>query len=170
MIMEGIYQHIYHSPLGPIRIEGTSEAITAVTFLDEEPLPVESGVRMPVVIEHCAFLLSEYFAGRLLTFDIPFQIQGTPFQMEVWKHLVDIPFGKTMSYLELSKRYGDRSAIRAVGAANGKNPVAIIIPCHRVIGSKGELTGYAGKIWRKQWLLEHENNVVSKQQSLFSFL
>ena len=168
--MEETYINIYHSPLGRISIEGTSSAISAITFLEEDSLIIEDSKKMPMVIDHCAFLLTEYFAGRLFSFDIETQVNGTPFQLEIWKLLSDIPFGKTISYLELSKRFGDVNAIRAVGTANGKNPLSIVVPCHRVIGSKGELTGYAGKIWRKQWMLEHENSIVSKQQSLFSFL
>ncbi len=170
IIMEESFNSIYHSPLGPLVIEGTSSVITTITFLEEEPPKVEDNRKIPTVLDHCAFLLTEYFAGRLLAFDIATQLNGTSFQLEIWKLLIDIPFGKTISYLELSKRYGDVNAIRAVGAANGKNPLPIIVPCHRVIGSKGELTGYSGKIWRKKWMLEHENSIVSKQQSLFSLL
>lgn len=109
--------------------------------------------------------LKAYFSGKLRSFDIQTDLEGTSFQQKVWKELRNIPFGKTISYLELSKRLGDVKAIRAVASANGRNPLWIIIPCHRVIGSDGSLTGYAGGLYRKKWLLEHEG--VIKQQSLF---
>ncbi len=109
--------------------------------------------------------MDEYFAGKRTEFNLKLNPQGTEFQQKVWKVLEDIPFAKTRSYLEQTKVLGDVKAIRAVASANGKNPISIIIPCHRVIGSDGSLTSYAGGIWRKKWLLEHESPV--KQQSLF---
>jgi methylated-DNA-[protein]-cysteine S-methyltransferase len=109
--------------------------------------------------------LNEYFEGKRQNFDLLLNPEGTEFQKKVWSLLSEIPYGKTISYLELSRRFGDEKAIRAVAAANGKNPVWIIIPCHRVIGSDGSLTGYAGGLHRKKWLLNHES--PSKQQSLF---
>jgi methylated-DNA-[protein]-cysteine S-methyltransferase len=109
--------------------------------------------------------LAEYFEGIRSQFDLKLNPKGTDFQQKVWKELLNIPFGKTRTYLEQTKQLGDPKAIRAVASANGKNPVGIVIPCHRVIGSDGSLTGYASGIWRKKWLLEHESPV--KQQSLF---
>ena len=109
--------------------------------------------------------LEEYFKGERTEFTVKLNPQGTVFQQRVWKELLQIPFNKTRTYLEQSKALGDVKAIRAVAAANGKNPIWILIPCHRVLGSDGSLTGYAGGIWRKKWLLAHENPV--KQQSLF---
>ena len=169
--METIFKKIYQSQLGNILIEGNEEAITAVHFMEEGQLFDELDIngKVPVIIDHCAFLLNEYFAGRLTDFDIAVNPQGTPFQQEIWKLLRVIPFGTTQSYLELAKKYGDVKAIRAVAAANGKNPVAVIIPCHRVIGSNGELTGYSGKLWRKKWLLQLEQVKAGKQQSLFEY-
>jgi O-6-methylguanine DNA methyltransferase len=112
--------------------------------------------------------LNAYFAGTLQQFDLPMEQEGTDFQQKVWKELLAIPFGKTISYLELSKRIGDVKAIRAVGTTNGKNNIAIIYPCHRVIGSDGSLTGYAGGLHRKQWLLKHERELIfGKQEELF---
>lgn len=112
--------------------------------------------------------LNAYFAGTLQQFDLPMAQEGTDFQQKVWQELLAIPFGKTVSYLELSKRIGDVKAIRAVGTTNGKNNIAIIYPCHRVIGSDGSLTGYAGGLHRKQWLLKHERELVfGKQEELF---
>jgi methylated-DNA-[protein]-cysteine S-methyltransferase len=109
--------------------------------------------------------LQEYFAGTRKTFDFKLNPSGTEFQQKVWQELLNIPYGKTTSYLGLSKKLGDVKAIRAVASANGKNPLWIVVPCHRVIGSDGSLTGYAGGLWRKQWLLEHESG--QKQQTLF---
>jgi methylated-DNA-[protein]-cysteine S-methyltransferase len=107
----------------------------------------------------------EYFKGERKTFNLKLNPKGTEFQKKVWQKLLNIPFNKTRTYLEQSKALGDVKAIRAVASANGKNPIWIVIPCHRVIGSDGSLTGYAGGIWRKKWLLQHEN--PNKQQSLF---
>jgi methylated-DNA-[protein]-cysteine S-methyltransferase len=109
--------------------------------------------------------LNDYFEGKRTDFTFKLNPFGTEFQQKVWKGLLEIPFGKTMSYLELSKKLGDVKAIRAVASANGKNPLWIVVPCHRVIGTDGSLTGYAGGLWRKKWLLEHEN--PTKQGSLF---
>ena len=111
--------------------------------------------------------LDEYFSGSRKSFDLPLQQSGTSFQQKVWELLLQIPFGKTISYNELSKQYGDLKAIRAVASANGKNNLAIIVPCHRVIGSNQSLTGYAGGLWRKKWLLEHEAKHHSGVMTLF---
>ncbi|MBL0356810.1 MAG: methylated-DNA--[protein]-cysteine S-methyltransferase [Chitinophagaceae bacterium] len=119
------------------------------------------------LIQQCILQLQEYFEGKRKTFDLPLQQKGSAFQQNVWAQLLNISYGKTISYLELSKRVGDVKAIRAVGTANGKNQLAIIIPCHRVIGSDGSLTGYAGELWRKKWLLEHEGKFANGVQTLF---
>jgi methylated-DNA-[protein]-cysteine S-methyltransferase len=103
--------------------------------------------------------LDEYFSGNRKIFDLPLDLHGTEFQKKVWSELLKIPFGHKISYKELTLKIGDIKAIRAVAAANGANPVSIIVPCHRVIGSDGSLTGYAGGLWRKQWLLEHESSL-----------
>ena len=111
------------------------------------------------------FQFEEYFNGDRTVFDLKLNPSGTDFQKKVWDALLQIPFGKTISYLELSKQLGDVKAIRAVASANGKNPLWIVVPCHRVIGTNGDLTGYAGGLHRKKWLLEHESPV--KQTALF---
>jgi methylated-DNA-[protein]-cysteine S-methyltransferase len=116
-------------------------------------------------LQDCVKQLEDYFMGKRNSFNLKLNPKGTLFQKKVWEELLNIPFNKTRTYLEQSKALGDVKAIRAVASANGKNPIWIIIPCHRVIGSDGSLTGYAGGIWRKKWLLAHENPV--KQQSLF---
>jgi len=150
------------TPLGIAKLEGTENGLSAVSVLDTVETPTTI---IPEVLEDATYQLQEYFEGQRKDFNLQLNPQGTPFQQGVWKELLNIPYGKTMSYLELSKKIGDVKAIRAVAAANGKNPLWIIVPCHRVIGSDGSLTGYAGGLHRKKWLLEHESPV--KQQSLF---
>ncbi len=120
---------------------------------------------IPAVLQEAVLQLQDYFEKKRTSFDFKINLKGTEFQQKVWKGLLEIPFGKTMSYMELSKNMGDAKAIRAVASANGKNPLWIVVPCHRVIGADGSLTGYAGGLWRKKWLLEHENPTT--QQSLF---
>ncbi len=153
---------IINSPLGFTKITGDADGISSVTVLNSEEKTTDI---IPVILEDCVIQLNEYFEGSRKQFDLKLNPQGTDFQKNIWKHLEDIPYGKTTTYLELSKEYGDVKAIRAVANANGKNPLWIIVPCHRVIGSDGSLTGYAGGLHRKQWLLEHESPY--KQQSLF---
>lgn len=153
---------IIKSPLGFTKIVGDEDGIASVSILNSEEKVTDI---IPVELEDCVFQLNEYFEGSRTQFDLKLNPQGTDFQKQVWKQLEQIPFGKTISYLELSKQLGDVKAIRAVANVNGKNPLWIIVPCHRVIGSDGSLTGYAGGLHRKQWLLEHENPF--KQQSLF---
>ena len=112
--------------------------------------------------QRCQQQLNEYFAGQRRVFDLPLEPQGTPFQRSIWVCLLRIPFGQTASYRAIAEMANNRQAVRAVGAANGKNPIGIIVPCHRVIGSDGTLTGYAGGLERKAWLLEHEGVSVEK--------
>lgn len=150
------------TPLGSAKMEGDENGLNSVTVLEQdEP---ESKI-IPDVLVDAVYQLNEYFEGKRQNFDLLLNPEGTEFQKKVWSLLSEIPYGKTISYLELSRRFGDEKAIRAVAAANGKNPLWIIIPCHRVIGSDGSLTGYAGGLHRKKWLLNHES--PSKQQSLF---
>lgn len=150
------------TPLGTAKLEGTEDGLSVVSVLDTKKSPTAV---IPIVLEEAACQLQQYFEGEREQFDLQLNPQGTPFQKSVWEELLRIPYGKTVSYLELSKKLGDVKAIRAVAAANGKNPLWIIVPCHRVIGSDGSLTGYAGGLHRKKWLLDHENPV--KQQTLF---
>ncbi|WP_019671309.1 methylated-DNA--[protein]-cysteine S-methyltransferase [Eudoraea adriatica] len=150
------------TPLGSAKLEGDENGLNTVTVLEQdEP---ESKI-IPDVLIDAAYQLNEYFEGKRQNFDLLLNPEGTEFQKKVWSLLSEIPYGKTLSYLELSRRLGDVKAIRAVASANGKNPLWIIIPCHRVIGSDGSLTGYAGGLHRKKWLLNHES--PSRQQSLF---
>lgn len=151
-----------HTPLGIAKLEGDEKGLASVSILNEE---VSTSNTIPEVLEDAVYQLQEYFIGQREAFSLTLNPEGTDFQKSVWTELLDIPYGKTISYLELSKKLGDAKAIRAVAAANGKNPLWIVVPCHRVIGSDGSLTGYAGGIHRKKWLLDHES--PAKQQSLF---
>lgn len=153
---------ILKTPLGYAKIQGDENGINRISILDTPENPTEE---IPENLQNCALQLQEYFDGKRRIFDLPLAPQGTDFQKKVWQALLEIPFGKTTSYLELSRKLGDVKAIRAVASANGKNPLWIVIPCHRVIGSDGSLTGYAGGLWRKKWLLELES--PSSQTSLF---
>ena len=141
------------SPLGPIQLEA-SDVLQKAVFCAEEPVTIPS-VTNPV-LQHACMQLNEYFSGQRRDFNLPLAQKGTGFQQRVWELLLQIPFGHTLSYQALAQQYGDLKAIRSVAAANGKNNLAIIVPCHRVIGSNRSLTGYAGGLWRKQWLLDHE--------------
>ncbi|MDC6404079.1 MULTISPECIES: methylated-DNA--[protein]-cysteine S-methyltransferase [Maribacter] len=151
-----------HTPLGIAKLEGDENGLYSVTVLDTDETLTDI---IPPDLEEAAYQLKEYFEGSRTQFDLSLNPSGTDFQKSVWKALQDIPYGKTVTYLDLSKTLGDVKAIRAVASANGKNPLWIVVPCHRVIGSDGSLTGYAGGLHRKKWLLEHENPV--KQQTLF---
>ncbi|WP_120200084.1 methylated-DNA--[protein]-cysteine S-methyltransferase [Ichthyenterobacterium magnum] len=150
------------TPLGIAKIIGDNEGISSVSVLNSNEVITHI---IPDELQDCVYQLQEYFNGDRNQFNLKLNPQGTDFQKRVWDALEQIPYGKTVSYLELSKQLGDVKAIRAVANANGKNPLWIIVPCHRVIGSDGSLTGYAGGLHRKQWLLEHESPY--KQQSLF---
>jgi len=154
---------IIKSPLGYTKIVGNENGIASISVLDSEEKETEI---IPEALQDCVLQLREYFEGKRTAFCLKLNPDGTGFQKQVWKELQNIPYGKTISYLDLSKKLRDVKAIRAVANANGKNPLWIVVPCHRVIGSNGNLTGYAGGLHRKQWLLEHEN--PHKQQSLFS--
>ncbi|MGB5378000.1 methylated-DNA--[protein]-cysteine S-methyltransferase [Muriicola sp.] len=151
-----------NTPLGIAKIEGDTHGISSISILDEAP---EKSSDIPEELEDAVYQLKEYFEGSRQEFDLELNPQGTEFQRKVWEALRTIPFGQQISYLDLSKRLGDVKAIRAVAAANGKNPIWIVIPCHRVLGSNGDLVGYAGGLHRKKWLLNHES--PAKQVSLF---
>lgn len=150
------------TPLGIAKIIGDKDGISSVSILNSNKTIIDV---IPEDLQDCVHQLKEYFNGERKHFSIKLNPQGTQFQKQVWEELQIIPYGKTVSYLELSKQLNNVKAIRAVANANGKNPLWIIVPCHRVIGSDGSLTGYAGGLHIKQWLLEHESPY--KQQSLF---
>ncbi len=149
------------TPIGIAEFQGDEMGLASVSVLDEiKPIGI-----IPEILEDAVYQFREYFEGTRQQFDLKLNPTGTDFQKKVWDALLKIPFGKTISYLELSKQLGDVKAIRAVASANGKNPLWIVVPCHRVIGTNGDLTGYAGGLHRKKWLLEHESPV--KQTALF---
>ena len=148
-----MYQQYFSSPIGLLLIEANEDAITALSFVDSREKIDQSSA----VIEKCIQELGEYFSGKRNSFSVLLKFNGTTFQNKVWNQLLNIPFGKTISYLQLAAGLGDVKSIRAVGTANGRNPIAIIVPCHRVIGSNGSLVGYGGGLWRKQWLIELES-------------
>jgi len=151
------------SPLGVLKIEGDSSGISLINYTATD-IPQENN-KIPKNLGSCVAQLKEYFNGNRERFDLKLHLIGTKFQKKVWNELLTIPYGKTKSYQQIANQLGDPKVIRAAASANGKNPISIIIPCHRVIGSDGSLTGYAGGLHRKKWLLEHESPV--KQGVLF---
>ena len=168
--MATLFCTYYHSPIGIVRICGTDRFISEVHFMREEEIALsdmQPSLVLPDVVNECVEQLIEYFQGRRRNFTVPVYQDGTDFQQIVWNELLGIPYGKTISYLNLSKRIGDAKAIRAVGTTNGKNKIAVIVPCHRVIGSHGDLTGYASGLWRKKWLLDLEMKIAHGVQTLF---
>jgi len=153
---------IISTPIGFARISGDDMGIQSINTIDKD---FEISKVIPLTLKSCVAQLEAYFKGELKEFNLKLNPSGTDFQKKVWEKLLEIPFGKTTSYQQLSIDLGDVKAIRAVAAANGKNPLWIIVPCHRVIGSDGSLVGYAGGLHRKEWLLRHEGVL---QQTLFS--
>ncbi len=159
------------TPLGTAKITGDKEGIASISILEEGDSrakleqAAQITTKIPKELKRAVIQLQEYFEGKRTQFDFKLQPQGTEFQQKVWQALLEIPFGKTCSYMDLSKKLGDVKAIRAVASANGKNPLWIVVPCHRIIGTNGSLTGYAGGLWRKKWLLEHECPTI--QTTLF---
>ncbi|MBW8243152.1 methylated-DNA--[protein]-cysteine S-methyltransferase [Muricauda oceani] len=149
------------TPIGTAELKGDTLGLSSVTVLEDN----KPNGTIPDVLKDAAKQFEEYFNGDRTVFNLKLNPSGTDFQKKVWDALLKIPFGKTISYLELSKQLGDVKAIRAVASANGKNPLWIVVPCHRVIGTNGDLTGYAGGLHRKKWLLEHES--PAKQTTLF---
>jgi methylated-DNA-[protein]-cysteine S-methyltransferase len=148
------------SPIGGVRVAvNEAGAVVSVTFVDDElAIPDQGGAA-----DAAARQIEEYFAGTRTIFDLVVAPEGTAFEKRVWKKLVEIPFGATDTYGAIAGRLGDPGASRAVGVANARNPIAIVIPCHRVIASDGDLTGYAGGLWRKRWLLGHESGQARLQ-------
>jgi methylated-DNA-[protein]-cysteine S-methyltransferase len=158
----------YSSPVGIIEITGNDDGICSVFFVEEQK---KQSPATSECLRECAYQLDEYFNGIRREFGLKLNPQGSDFQKKVWEKLHTVPFGKTASYMEISKLLGDPNATRAVGNANGSNPLCIIVPCHRIIGSNGKLTGYSGGLWRKEWLLKHERELVyGRQEALFNEL
>ena len=154
--MTEMFYSYYGSPIGLVEVGGTCTAVTTLYFVEQRRITYTS----TAVVDRAIQQVEAYFAGRLSDFDVPIALQGTPFQQTVWQQLLTIPFGHTTSYQDVADAIGKPKAVRAVGAANGRNPVSIIVPCHRVIGSNGKLVGYGGGLWRKEWLLRHEKSLL----------
>ncbi len=156
-----MFETYYKSPIGNLRIIANDSHIIQISFTkDFFKMKIT-----PFHLENCISQLDEYFSGNRKEFTVNINPSGTEFQSKIWNQLLRIPYGKTVSYLDQAKAYGDEKAIRAIALANSKNPIPIIIPCHRVIGTNGSLTGYAGGLLNKRWLLEHEGAI--QQKSLF---
>jgi methylated-DNA-[protein]-cysteine S-methyltransferase len=147
----------YPSPIGLIEVGATAEALVTLYFVEEMRQVSGSSPLLAMVIDQVA----EYFGGARTTFTIPLRFRGTPFQQRVWQQLLAVPYGQAFSYQEIANALGNPKAVRAVGAANGQNPISIIAPCHRIIGSNGSLIGYGGGLWRKEWLLKHEGYLLT---------
>jgi methylated-DNA-[protein]-cysteine S-methyltransferase len=142
----------YQSPLSLIEIQATEGGVCSVSFVESKEFDETPNEHNLLTVKQ----LEEYFNKKRTAFELPFDFEGTDFQLRVWHELLKVPFGKTKSYMDIAKALGDVKAIRAVGMANGRNKIAIIVPCHRIIGSDGSLTGYAGGLDRKKWLLDFE--------------
>lgn len=154
----------YYSPIGPLLIETRDDRICALSYCDKE---YASNHFNPELQEQITEQLDDYFAGYRFGFDLPLAPEGTDFQEKVWQELQNIPYAHLTSYGELAKILGNKNLVRAVGGANSKNPIAIIIPCHRVVGADNKLVGYAGGLWRKKWLLQHELSNKPDEETLF---
>jgi methylated-DNA-[protein]-cysteine S-methyltransferase len=159
-MMEGsLYKAYYESPCGFIEIEASDAGVTSVLFVKERSGRSRNNEHTTVCLDQ----LNEYFNKDRKLFSVPLDLQGTDFQKRVWNELLNIPFGKTISYMQMAVNLGDKKCIRAAGTANGRNPVSIIVPCHRVIGSNGDLVGYGGGLDKKKFLLEHEGVLIQKE-------
>lgn len=152
---KSLFRAVFNSPVGPLLIEADGGNVLGCSFADEGAGANIVENRNPV-IDECFRQLTEYFSGNRKTFDLPLLPEGTEFQKKGWTVLTEIPYGETITYGEMAKRMGSPKAVRAVGGVNHANKIAVIIPCHRVIGKNGKLTGFGGGLWRKEWLLEHE--------------
>jgi len=163
--MNQLHKAEFQSPIGIVEIVGTERAILSILFSEKVEVDYPIGPDSPPVIMDCQRQLEEYFKGERMEFNIPFESTGTPFQQKVWSALTEVPYAETVSYGAIAKAIGSGKAVRAVGNANSKNKLTIVVPCHRIIGSTGKLTGYAGTLTRKEWLLRHEKEVGEKLQS-----
>ncbi len=161
----------YHSPVGILKIKISDDQVSEVLYADEETETEDDATELSAkskkILEETIRQFNEYFAGERKVFDLPIKQTGTSFQQKVWDELMNIPYGKTISYLQLARRLGDEKSIRAAASANGRNKLSIVVPCHRVIGSGGTLVGYAGGLPRKKWLLDHEAKFENGVVTLF---
>ena len=162
--MENIYHITIDSPIGFLEISSDKQRILSVSFIANYNEP---STNQPNILKQAVKQLNEYFAGKRTIFDLPLSPKGTEFQQKVWEQVKMVSFGKTASYLEIANKTGTRNHTRAVGLANAKNPIPVIIPCHRIVGVNGKLTGYAGGIEKKRWLLQHELKYSKPSNLLF---
>jgi len=160
--MEATYITYYSSPIGLIKITGSKEALNVMQFVEAKD--DYSSESLPSLYDDCKQQLNDYFRGQLKDFTLPMAFGGTAFQQQVWTELSAIPYGRTTSYIALARKLKNPNAVRAIGSTNAKNKLCIVVPCHRVIGNDGSLVGYAGGLWRKQWLLEHERGFTGQRQ------
>ena len=154
--MSKLHKLDYESPIGVIEIIGTDEAIYSIMFSEEDSVTNRMQAETPASLVDCYDQIEQYFKGERHEFTFPYNFEGTDFQKSVWNALTKVSCAETVSYKDIAVSIGNEKAVRAVGTANGKNKLSIVIPCHRIIGSNGKLTGYAGGLWRKEWLLQHE--------------
>lgn len=157
-----LYKLDMNTPIGVLEIVGTDTEVMSILFPDREELLYHCQPDTPDALQLCAKQLEEYFNSERTEFTFPYRYEGTVFQSQVWNALKEVPFAKTGTYQSLAQAIGKEKAVRAVGSANGRNKLSIVIPCHRIIGSNGTLTGYAGGLWRKEWLLHHEQAVAQR--------
>lgn len=148
----------YESPIGLVEIGGAPDGVTSLLFVERR----REAVASDALVEEAVKQVREYFLGSRREFDLPLALSGTEFQRLVWRQLLTVAFGRTASYGDIAGALGKPRAVRAVGAANGQNPISIIVPCHRIVGSDGRLVGYGGGLWRKEWLLRHEGRPTGK--------
>lgn len=171
------YLTYYPSPIGILKIEFNNQALLKVEF-DDHLREVKNNCQKnfyedPKVLKIYNLIfdqLNQYFMGKRNKFNIPIDLNGSSFELKVWKYLQKIPYGETLAYSEVAEAVGSPGAARAVGRANSRNPIAVIIPCHRVISADGKINGYANGVWRKRWLLEHENNKSKQLERKISFV
>ena len=165
------FTNFYHSPIGIILIKISGGYVNELIYSNEDAEELPGEIKLSAadknVLQNCIKQFDEYFSGKRKIFDLPVKQEGTVFQQKVWSELIKIPFGKTISYLQLAQQLGDAKSIRAAASANGRNKLNIIVPCHRVIGSDGSLIGYGGGLPRKKWLLDHENKYANGVSLLF---
>ena len=158
--MDNIYTAYYCSPIGVVEVKGSLDGIISLYFIEDNISSFET----PECLKECITQLDEYFKGIREEFTVKLCVDGTDFRKKVWNKLIDIPYGETRSYMDIADAIGNKKAVRAVGGANHNNKISVIIPCHRVVGANGDLTGYGGGLWRKEWLLNHEKNIKASRK------
>ncbi|HPE76492.1 MAG TPA: methylated-DNA--[protein]-cysteine S-methyltransferase [Draconibacterium sp.] len=162
--MENIFKTTIETPVGYLELTSDQHFLLSVSFAENNGMMTDI---QPDILKESVQQITEFFEGTRKEFDLKLKPAGTDFQLKVWEEVKKVPFGKTVSYLDIAIKTGSKNNTRAVGLANGKNPIPIIIPCHRIIGTNGKLTGYAGGLERKKWLLQHESQFSEREGFLF---